>query len=157
MKHIRERKHRLSPELYCGRIVVAFTACIADRKPVFDKAEVFYSLSQIMLDSLKMWKCDAHVYLFMSDHCHFLIQGNADDSDILRFMKDFKQVSGYWFYKNISGVRWQKDFYDHIIRKDEDIKKQVYYILENPIRKGLVNSWKEHLFKGSTIYNFEEW
>ncbi len=157
MASIREQKHRLSPALYLGRIIVSFTAGVADRTPVFNGAKVFHSMSQIFIDSLKQWKCDAHVYLFMPDHCHFLIQGNTDDSNLLRFMKDFKQRSGYWFSKNMAGISWQKDFYDHILRKDEDIKKMVYYILGNPLRKRLIDNWKEYPFKGSTIYDFEKW
>ena len=163
MENIRERKHRLSPSLYCGKIAVSFTACIADRKPAFKDAGIFSSMSEILPDALERYNCDAHVYLFMPDHCHLLIQGNVDDSDLLGFMKDFKQRSGYWLYRHggvkptATNVKWQKDFYDHILRKDEDVKKQVYYILENPIRKGLVYNWKEYPFKGSTIYNFAEW
>ncbi len=167
MTNIRERKHRLSSTLYYGEIVVSFTACIADRVPIFNSMEVFLPITQILLDSLNRWNCDAHVYLFMPDHCHLLVQGNTNNSDLLGFMKDFKQRSGYWLSKHVVNtqakacayhtVRWQKDFYDHILRKDEDINKQVYYILENPVRKGLVNDWKEYPFKGSTIHNFEKW
>jgi hypothetical protein len=43
------------------------------------------------------------------------------------------------------------------MRQDEDINEQIKYILENPIRKGLVDDWKEYPFKGSTIYNFDGW
>lgn len=93
----------------------------------------------------------------MPDHCHLLIEGKTTDSDLIRFMKDFKQKSGYWLSKNAAGIKWQKDFYDHILRRDEDIKKQVCYILENPIRKGFADNWKEFQFKGSTMYNFNEW
>lgn len=172
MTTIRERKHRLSSILYRGMVAVSFTACIASRKPQFTNAEVFTDLSQIIFDSLKRWSCDAHVYLFMPDHCHLLIQGKSADSDLLGFMKDFKQRSGYWFYKycsrNLYGcgsagvkpaatIKWQKDFYDHILRKDEDIGKQVRYILENPLRKGLVENWKEYPYKGSTLHDFETW
>ncbi len=161
MTNIRERKHRLLSTLYCGMVLVSFTACVAKKLPIFNRKKIVHTLSQILLDSLKRCNCDAHVYLFMPDHCHLLIQGNTNGSDLLGFMKDFKQRSGYWFSKHRlkSGVTvcWQKDFYDHILRKDDDIKKQVYYILENPVRKGLVNNWKEYLFRGSTIYNFEEW
>ncbi|MBI5327155.1 MAG: transposase [Deltaproteobacteria bacterium] len=154
---IREQKHRLSPELYCGNIIGAFTACITGRVSILNKIEVFSAISQIFFDSLNSCGCNAHVYLFMPDHCHLLIQGNDHNSDLLRFMKHFKQRSGFWFSKNIPGIKWQKDFYDHILRNDEDIKKQVYYILENPVRKRLVDTWKDYPYKGSTIYNFEEW
>jgi len=48
-------------------------------------------------------------------------------------------------------------FYDHILRKDEDIPKQINYILQNPVRKGLVKNWKDYPYKGSTLYNLNEW
>ena len=50
-----------------------------------------------------------------------------------------------------------KDYYDHIIRNDEDINNQIKYILYNPVRASLVENWNEYKFKGSTVYNFEEW
>jgi putative transposase len=161
MAAIREQIHRLSPTLYLGQIAISFTACIKGRIPILNDIEVFDALTKILIETLKRWYCDAHVFLFMPDHCHLLIQGNKDESNLLGFMKDFKQRSGYWFsqrrLKAAATAKWQKDFYDHILRKDEDIKVQVTYILKNPIRRGLVNDWKEYPFKGSTIYSFDEW
>lgn len=155
----REHKHRLPADAYRGTITVAFTAVIRDRTPIFNEIRVFDPLCQILIDTLNRWKADAHVFLFMSDHCHLLIEGKTDGSDLYALMRDFKQRSGYWFSKSIpnASVKWQKDFYDHILRKDEDIHKQILYILENPIRKGLVFDWKEYPFKGSTLHNFDEW
>jgi hypothetical protein len=31
------------------------------------------------------------------------------------------------------------------------------YILNNPLRAGIVENWKEYKFKGSSIYNLDEW
>jgi REP element-mobilizing transposase RayT len=53
-------------------------------------------------------------------------------------------------------IRWQKDFYDHVIRKDEDIAIQVRYILDNPVRRGLVSSWQEYQFRGSIGCKLED-
>jgi len=58
--------------------------------------------------------------------------------------------------KNKEGIRWQKDFYDHIHRKDEDLKKHITYILDNSVRRGLIENWKEYPFKGSLDFNLEE-
>ena len=160
MVGIRERKHRLSPEFYCGKVVVSFTASIRNKQLYLNETTTFKHLSNILLDALNHWACDAHVFLFMPDHCHLLIGSREEGSDLLEFMKEFKQRSGYWFSKSMptfQPIKWQKDFYDHILRKDEDIQKQVFYILENPVRKGLVANWKEYPFKGSTLYNFDEW
>jgi putative transposase len=161
MATIQERKHRLSTTLCRGEIPVSFTACIKGRIPTLNEREVFEALSDMLIDTLKRWNCDAHIFLFMPDHCHLLIQGKTNNSDLLGFMKDFKQRSGYWLSKRslkaATTSKWQKDFYDHIMRQDEDINEQIKYILENPIRKGLVDDWKEYPFEGSTIYNFDGW
>ena len=59
-------------------------------------------------------------------------------------------------YFNCCGDRWQKDFYDHIIRTNEDIVAQVKYILDNPVRKGVVLSWERYPFKGSIGCELED-
>jgi len=53
-------------------------------------------------------------------------------------------------------MRWQKDFYDHIIRTNEDIAAQVRYVLDNPVRKGLVLFWQDYHFKGSIRCKLED-
>lgn len=53
-------------------------------------------------------------------------------------------------------MRWQKDFYDHIHRKEEDLKKHIIYILDNSARRGLVVNWDEYFFKGSLDFDLKE-
>ncbi|MBI4721827.1 MAG: transposase [Candidatus Stahlbacteria bacterium] len=119
--------------------------------------EIFDSMTDVLLETLSKNDCEAHIYLFMPDHCHLLIEGKTENSDLWQGIVDFKQRSGYWLYKQNYKAKWQKDFYDHILRKNEDVTKQVNYILGNPVRKEMVDSWKDFPFKGSTIYNFDEW
>ena len=152
---VREQKHRLDRNLYKGFVICAFTLCIKDRGSLFVSKDIFSSFEKILLDSLKKNNCDAHVYLFMPDHCHFILEGKSDESDLWKTIVAFKQKTGYWLSKN-KEERWQKDFYDHIIRKDEDLIKQVRYILENPCRKNMVKYWKDYSFRGSTIYNLND-
>lgn len=40
----------------------------------------------------------------------------------------------------ITGRIWQARFYDHIVRDGEDLRQVAEYIVNNPVRKGLVNS-----------------
>lgn len=153
---VKERRHRLPRECYKGKIACVFTACISDRRKIFSSEEIFRSVERILLDCLKKEHCEAHVYLFMPDHCHFVIQGKSDDSDLWQFMVNFKQRTGYWLSQNRFSAKWQKDFYDHILRKDEDLKKQIRYILENPLRRNLVSDWRGYSYKGSTLYDLKE-
>ena len=154
---IREKKHRLSPPLYHGPIAAAFTLCLKNREPFFITRERFKTMQEILFQSLRRFTCDAYIYLFMPDHLHLLLKGKSDNSDLYACVKHFKQYSGYWFYKSKAGVEWQKSFYDHILRQDEEIEKQVRYILGNPLRRGLTQNWKTYSYKGSTMYNFEDW
>lgn len=131
--------------------------CIQGEKDSLITQNFFAAAHQILLDSLARATCDAHVYLFMPDHVHLLIKGTDDNSDLWKCVVDFKQRSGFWMSRNESTGEWQKGSYDHILRKEEDLETHVRYILNNPVRRGIVENWKDYPFKGSTIYDFEEW
>jgi putative transposase len=127
------------------------------RKQLFVTDYIFRSMEDMLKEVLVKTNCDAHIYMFMPDHCHLLIEGKSEESDLWKCTVEFKRKSGYWLAKNHMLEEWQKDFYDHILRKDEDLVKQVRYILGNPMRKGLVEDWKEYPYKGSTLYDFNQW
>ena len=46
---------------------------------------------------------------------------------------------------------WQKDFYDHIVRDEDETGRHIRYILNNPVKQGLVRHWKDYPFMGSTL------
>lgn len=157
MKPIREKKHRLDSEIYRGERVVSFTVCVKDRKKLFVEERIFRVFEKILLEVLKSYNCSAFVYIFMPDHAHLTLTGDKSDSDIKKCLDMFKQKTGYWFSKNNSCISWQKDYYDHILRSKENLDIHIKYILNNPVRAGIVDYWKQYPFKGSTIYNLEEW
>jgi len=153
---VREKQHRLPDELYRGIQVVSFTGCIRNRDSFFTTRDRFTIFEEMLLNSLKRFEALAELHLFMPDHAHLLLRGASETADVLRSMRSFKQATGFWLSRNHSAVHWQKDFYDHILRKNEEIKTQILYILNNPVRKGFVQNWKNYPFKGSTIYKLEE-
>jgi putative transposase len=154
---VREKKHRLPSENYGGYHVVAFTCCIQDRKACFVSNGIFREFENILIGELDRFHCAAHIYLFMPDHGHLILQGRDNTADMWRCMVLFKQKTGFWFSKNEPRHEWQKDFFDHVLRKDEDLKKQVEYVLNNPVRKGLAGNWMEYPYKGSTVYDLNSW
>jgi len=84
-----------------------------------------------------------------------IIQGLADSSDTWSVVTRFKQRTGYWFSKNSQAI-WQKNFHDHILRRDESFANHVWYIVNNPVRRGLVQRWEEYAFTGSIGGNLKE-
>jgi putative transposase len=41
------------------------------------------------------------------------------------------------------GAFWQDESYDHVIRDRVDLDRTVRYVLENPVKAGLVQSWEQ--------------
>lgn len=93
----------------------------------------------------------------MPDHAHFILGGNDSNSEVKKCLNMFKQKTGFYIAKNLKDIRWQKDYYDHILRSEENLETHIKYILNNPVRAGLSEYWKKYPFKGSTVYNLEDW
>ena len=152
-----EKKHRLPASFYTWERIIAFAGNVKNRLPLFAKEIAFQQIEKILLETINKQDCDAYVYLFMPDHFHFLLGGKNDKSNIKQCIDSFKQQSGYWLYKNLPEFKWQKDYYDHILRSDEDLFNHIRYILNNPVKAGLVKHWKDYKMKGSTVYDLEKW
>jgi predicted NAD/FAD-dependent oxidoreductase len=46
---------------------------------------------------------------------------------------------------------WQPSFYDHGVRSTEKIDDLVIYILNNPVRKGIVDNWEDYTWIGGSL------
>ncbi len=153
----RSRSHRLPAECYRGFVAAAFTICLKDRSQVITRKEIVVPCSEILIAESIRADCDVLAYTFMPDHCHILLQGNSESADTLRAVRQFKQKSGYWLSKNHGEIQWHKSFYDRILRTSGERDIQIRYILENPVRKNIIGDWKEYPWKGSTVYDLNEW
>ncbi len=88
----------------------------------------------------------------MPNHLHLLLEGD-EKSDLIKFIQYYKQATGFDFKQKTGGDLWQKSYYDHVLRKDEAIRGVMLYILNNPVRKGIVNHYLEYCFSGSFVIN----
>ena len=157
MLAVSEKKHRLSLDLYKGTVSVAYTACTRNWAWVFSRVLYAEQAAQVLVEKAAKGNCDVVIYLFMPDHVHLVLKGVGEDSDTYRVMRSFKQKTGFLFSKAGLGIVWQKDFYDHILRTENDISDYLRYVLENPVRKGLASRWQEYPFKGSTVFDLNPW
>lgn len=83
-------------------------------------------------------------FVIMPDHIHGIIWLNDTKknpptlSQIIGAYKSITTVAWLNHHKNL-GVKcskhlWQSDYYDHIIRNDQDLTRTRQYILDNPIK-----------------------
>ena len=73
--------------------------------------------------------------LLMPDHLHALLSFGIDQnmSSVVRAWKGYVAKQ--------TGIGWQRGFFDHRLRKDENLEEKAFYIRENPVRQGLA---KDH-------------
>jgi len=154
---MRRRKDIHLPSFeYVGERRYTFTLCTHDRLRAFDEgAAVTESLSSFLRAA------DRHdmalaAYCFMPDHVHLLALGLASTSDAMRFIAMAKQLSGYRYARTRSARLWQRYVWDRVLRSQEDTLTVIRYILENPVRAGLVERALDYPYSGSAMWSRDE-
>ena len=150
------RPRRLKEFDYFGVHHYFVTVCVLDRRPVFSDAAVVESALSHFLKQAATFACAIVAYCFMPDHVHLLIDGTMDNTDLKSFVARAKQKSGFDFAAGRRHRLWQKGYYDRVLRDDEPIPDVIRYIIENPVRAGLVIEPREYPFWGSGVYTREE-
>lgn len=92
----------------------------------------------------------------MPDHVHMVVEGKTDTADLRRFVKRAKQRTGQAYSHQTGTPLWQEGYYDRVLRASEDTRAIVRYILENPVRSGLVRHPLEYPHIGSDVWRVEE-
>jgi putative transposase len=95
-------------------------------------------------------------YCFMPDHVHLLVAGTSEDSDCKEFIARAKQYSGFYYKKQERRRLWQRYGFERVLRDDEATLAVARYILDNPVRAGLVTDPRHYPFLGSAVYSLEE-
>ena len=142
---------------YKGCYRYFITICTRNKEKIFEEnKEVVDWLLEVLKEKsiakgFRIW-----VYCFMPDHLHLLVEGTDADSEMKKFVSSYKQLTSFSFKRKTGLPLWQINFYDHVLRKDEDTIDVVRYILRNPVRKGLVSDFREYRFLGSFELDIEE-
>ena len=88
-------------------------------------------------------------YCFMPDHMHMLVEGQDAHADMKQFVALFKQKSAFWFRASHGDQLWAANYYEHVLRDDEATMAIAGYILENPVRKGILADYSGYPYSGS--------
>ncbi|HNX00547.1 MAG TPA: transposase [Candidatus Cloacimonadota bacterium] len=88
-------------------------------------------------------------YCIMPNHVHVLIIPISDSdvpvSTLARINYSWKRYTANQINKilNRKGGLWQTESYDHLIRSDSELITIFKYIINNPVKAGLVQEWKD--------------
>ena len=129
------RKGRFSEP---GRIY-AITVVTRNRQPIFQDFTLARFLIGILRRHEEMEFAQTLSFVVMPDHFHWLMKlGHKQNlSQVARGVKSI-------FSKKAGRSVFQKGFYDHAVRQDEDIQEISRYMVMNPVRAGLVTHYNDY-------------
>ena len=114
-----------------------------------------YQIANIVKDSLLFRRdkeYDLICYCIMPNHVHILIKPLLRTKDqpysLINIMKNHKSYTAVRSNKILkrSGQFWHRGYYDHYIRDEGEYHNVIHYILNNPVKAGLVKNSEDWEF-----------
>ncbi len=150
-----DRRHpRLDPTAYAqAGAICSVTLCTAGRVRIFADAARATAAVEALKTHAAETRVPVYAYCVMPDHVH-LVLGPSPTCDIVAFVGQVKNLVQRAVWRlGVEGRFWQRSFWDHFLRQDEDVEIAVRYVLNNPVRAGLVREWREYPFSGSLVFS----
>jgi REP element-mobilizing transposase RayT len=98
--------------------------------------------------------CLMHLVCVMPDHIHLLLEVRNDD--LVAVIGDVKScIAREWWAFGGQGSPWQRRFYDRGVRTPQQFDEVVRYILDNPVKEGLAESWEEYPYLSGIVLTGE--
>jgi len=85
----------------------------------------------------------------MPDHAHLVFTPLANDNgpfSVVEIMQGIKSTSAHRINRALlrHGQVWQHESFDHVPRQEEAIEAKVEYVIQNPVRRGLVSNASDY-------------
>ena len=153
---------------YVGRCRYLLTFCTFGRRRFFEAGPIVETVVLQILRAGADSEFAITTYCCMPDHMHLLVEGMADDASLIGFVRRSKQMSGYHAGRLVSSSTanpaapacdhrfWQTGYHDRVLRAHEETRAFIAYIVNKPIRAGLVESAADYPFTGSGVYTREQ-
>jgi len=126
------------------------------RQPFLTSSELVAALREELASLAALAGVQVYAYCFMPDHLHLLLVLSGK-MDLVEFVRRFKGRSTRIFWQHGGkGKLWQRGFYDHILRQEEDLREVARYILGNAVRAGLVQDFRAYQGSGSFVFRLED-
>ena len=116
-----------------------FTVVTADRKPWLDDP----AARDILADAMRSVRSTRHfvtnAIVVLPDHIHCIWTLPPDDADYARRWKGIKQrcTSRLRRHGIVRGEIWQRNYWEHLVRDQDDLRRHLDYIHYNPVKHGL--------------------
>ncbi|MCG6116816.1 MAG: transposase [Aquimonas sp.] len=142
------RKGRVSVP---GQAYLVTTVCHL-RTPYFLNTEAARSAASVLRSDEAWPHAAAEAWVLMPDHWHGLVilEGSESISRVIQRLKSIltRQVADG---KQQRHTLWQRGFRDRALRSEDSLLRAARYVLDNPVRAGLVNHWSVWPHRGGRL------
>jgi REP element-mobilizing transposase RayT len=158
MPQPRRKEIRLHSDVYRTEgQVFSVTIGTSPRLPIFENLDFGLGCIRILQDLRSETDNPIYAYCLMPDHVHLLV-GITRGAALGGFVGPWKSLC--YQARCRMGNRdafWQRSYFDHALRSDEDLRAAALYILLNPVRKGLVKDFRSYPLCGSLEWDVRTW
>ena len=133
-------------EIYNRPAIVFLTVCTKSKKQILANEAVHNTLREA-------WKAaDSWLvgrYVLMPDHLHLFCSPTMNTSaPLIQWVPFWKSHTARNWPKRKDTPVWQRDFWDTQLRKEESYAEKWQYVVENPVRAGLVTASSDWPYQG---------
>ena len=84
-------------------------------------------------------------YCIMPNHVHLVVMLPDEAPPLARTLQQLKSFAARHINKlrDTEGRIWQPESYDHRIRNPRELQNVLAYVLNNPVKAGLVEEWQQ--------------
>jgi putative transposase len=149
------RPRRLDGISYTGQETYFITSCTLDRRKAFVSKNFHDECRDELFTLSTRFGFATNAYVFMPDHIHFLAEAQRDGAALEAFVSLWKQRTGYAWSRRHGRRLWQEGYADRVLRPNDDGLAIARYIVENPVRAGLVKEVQAYPYLGSQVYELD--
>jgi len=95
------------------------------------------------------WVYELHAFCIMPNHVHLvctpLEKQEGEYHSLTAILHSLKRYTAREANKILGrqGEFWQAESYDHVVRDESEFQRIITYVLNNPVKAGLVSVWEE--------------
>jgi putative transposase len=141
---------------YIGFQYYSLTWCCFERQTYFTQRDHVDLVREQFLRASSETRVVNIVTSFMPDHVHQFVKGDAPDADAATYIHKAKQYSGFYFNKAFGMKLWVRKGFNHVQLCDREYRATIAYIIENPVKAGLVKRPEDYPYTGSALHTMEE-
>ena len=127
------------------------TICTLHKRPVLAHSAVHASFAEYARRGAEEMRAAVGRYVIMPDHMHLFVRLGID-MKLGLWVRGLKRAISANLPRTESGdSSWQPGFFDHVVRHSESYSEKWAYVIENPVRAGLVTVSSEWPYQGEIV------